>query len=174
MTDTFKLDTSGIVRVNTPFVGRDPDSLTRDRPVMVGGPVQWGHLSPFTQGYIEALARSNFEAVAAMPSDNDETGICKWCGRNNNGEPDPCSDDCPRQRIAFADLAPETLARIIADCEAFAPGPHPDLAPAKYGREFYTARHNGFSGWSVDCADYACRFPPLTVTLGDDGKARFA
>lgn len=30
------------------------------------------------------------------PAENDETGHCKHCGRDNRGyEGEPCSDDCP-------------------------------------------------------------------------------
>ena len=79
---------------------------------------EWGDLDPFVQDYIVALATENYTRVAALPSDNDGTGHCRYCGRDNRGEErGPCSDDCPRQSIAFSDLAPETLLRIIADCE---------------------------------------------------------
>ena len=128
----------------------------------------WEDLSPFAQGYIEALAADNFARIAAMPSDNDETGHCKHCGRDNRGEglegiePGPCSDDCPRQEIRFSDLAPETLARIITDCERFAKM-HPTAAATVGGKGAWTERQSG--GFP--------RFPPLTVRLGDDGKVRF-
>lgn len=144
MTDTFKLDTSGTVRVTTAFVGRDPDSLTRDRPVMVGGPVQWGNLSPFAQGYIEAL-------VASIP--NEARTYEGFAARGH-------------RPIAFRDLAPETLARIIADCER-AEARIGD--GAEWGRYFWTARQGGLYG-----SDPTAKAPPLTVRLGDDGKVYFS
>ena len=64
-------------------------------------------------------------------------------------------------------LAPETLARIIADCESNTRGMveiFSDAAHRHAGGHFWTMRQKGRAG----------RFPPLTVTLGDDGKVRFA
>lgn len=69
--------------------------------------------------------------------------------------------------LGFSDLAPEALARIIADCEACPPiyrAEWPDMAAA--GRRFWLDRQADIlSILSV---------PPLTVQLGDDGKVRFA
>lgn len=131
----FELDTSG-------EVATDYNPLTKYR---------WADLSPFTQGYIEAL----FDAEAKRL--NEERLAARM----------------PLRRVRFSDLAPETLARIIADCEAFAPGRHPWLTPTEYGGAFYAARQVGFSEWSVDPADYGHRFPPLAIQLGDDGKVSF-
>lgn len=152
MTTTFQLDTTGYVDVAALGIFKLPGHIHAQTTV------QWSDLSPFTQGYIGAL-------LLAL----DEQRMAHYQDRRRRSLPEAVP-----VRPAFSWLAPETLARIIADCEAFAPGPHPDLSPSAYGREFWYGRANGFSVWSVDRADYASRFPPLTVTLGDDVKVRFA
>ena len=145
-------DTSGYVETPPAHFIKTADAIWR-----------WGDLSPFAQGYVEAMARANFEAVALLPSDNDENGLCKHCGRDNTGEEDgPCSDDCPRQEIRFADLAPETLARIIADCDA------------RFSGWFERCRADGVWFWKTRQRGEQPDFPPLTIRLGDDGRARFA
>lgn len=113
----------------------------------------WEKLSPFAQGYIEA-------AFASIPAVAHGGGF-RARGYNEAG---------------FRDLAPETLARIIADCERrlrhfpshgetnpyFGVSPHKQLTDK--GARFWADRQAGL------CAN----FPPLTVQLGDDGKVRFA
>lgn len=107
----------------------------------------WSDLSPFAQGYVEALLESF--------------------------RPDPYKGWAPTfpKRFGFSDLAPETLARIIADCEAF-------LA---FGRKLNQKEASPVPtfNWGATFWDYRQRdrwreFPPLTVQLGDDGKVRFA
>lgn len=99
----------------------------------------WYSLSPFTQGYVEAVfASENDPAVGG-----------------------------------FSDLAPETLARIIADCEEFA------VFARKLNQKevtaFVSTFHWGATFWNYRQADrWPNAFPPLTVELGDDGKVRFA
>jgi len=97
----------------------------------------WSDLSPFTQVYIEAL----FAGLGAAFRDG---GI-----------------------HAFSDLAPATLARIIADCEAMLSVHRAlrfdDCDDSGAGRDFWENRQGGFL---VD-------FPPLTVQIGDDSKVRF-
>jgi len=152
---TFQLDTTGGVG---PMPGWHKPVPTSNRFIF------WFDLSPFAQDYIEALAADNFARVAAMPSDNDETGHCRHCGRDNRGEEDgPCSDDCPRQDIRFSDFAPETLERIIADCERFQLM-YPTAATTIGGKGLWTERQAGGLP----------RFPPQTLQLCDDGKVRFA
>ena len=99
--------------------------------------ISWTMLSPFVQGYVEAQAEE----------------LAKWfmaeCGLNS-------------LILRFVNWAPETLARIIEDCEALdtrTDGPR----SAQQGRDFWTTRQTGDATWS-------CRFPPLTVYLSDDGK----
>lgn len=62
-------------------------------------------------------------------------------------------------------LAPETLSRIIADCERLATGWPQRGKAASSGRKFWADRQGGVYVRN--------NFPPLTVTLGDDGKVRF-
>lgn len=130
---TFQLDTSGRVECAASF-----------QPI---GWAIWSDLSPFTQGYIEALFASEAEAAAKA-----------WWLRKSG------PFDIPRP--GFSDLAPEALARIIADCEV--------------GREIYagigprTQAEKGRQFWEDRQAEMMRRFPPLTVQLGDDGKVRFA
>jgi hypothetical protein len=102
--------------------------------------LRWSDLSHFAQGHVEAM----FEDIARV------------FGTSGNW--------------SFADLAPETLARIIADCASF------ENIVAGLGRKsgtfeghrFWNGRQGGLSG-SIGAA-----FPPLDVQLGDDGKVRFA
>lgn len=65
----------------------------------------------------------------------------------------------------FSDLAPETLARIMADCDVARTWAWSISAPDFLGREFWRLRQEG---------RYGDRFPPLTVTIGDDSKVRVA
>jgi len=112
--------------------------------------ISWRSLTPFAQGYVEEL----FSAGVAPQT--------LW----------PCR---------FQDLAPETLARIIADCEAFVAeragfeSNNMALTYQALGAKFWTARQS--CGWGhprIGVQEMARRFPPLTVTLGDDGKVVFA
>jgi len=108
----------------------------------------WSDLSPFTQGYIEALFASELPDGAQLRGNHIPLG--------------------------FSDLAPETLARIIADCEA--QGAHynqPNDAKrhAHLGRDFWLDGQR--AALCFKNHDGSPRFPPLTVQLGDDGKVRF-
>lgn len=125
-----QIDTSG-------EVSADYNPLTKWR---------FGDLSPFTQGYIEAMLRDRYL--------RDKIGGAIATLRT------PDTDVKPH---AFRDLAPETLARIIADCEA---------GEAICGSDGYQA--TGLEFWKVRQAGLLAEFPPLTVQLGDDGKVRFA
>mgnify|MGYP003578430623 CR=1 FL=1 len=109
-------------------------AIAKPPPYLFG----WSDLSPFTQGYIEAL----FATFSAE--------FQKEWGASN-------------LQVRFSDLAPETLAGIIADCEAAATARGSDGYEAT-GREF----------WMVRQAGLIADFPPLTIHLGDDGKVRFA
>lgn len=103
--------------------------------------VRWPALSPFTQGYIEALFAGCVRADATKPAGQ------------------------MARPYAFYDLAPETLARIIADCEAA------DMrAPGGFGE----GARGGAAFWRMRQNNQIARFPPLTVQLGDDGKVRFS
>lgn len=99
-------------------------------------------LSPFTQGYVEAL----FEEL-----NGHATG--------EGLEP-----------YSFSDLAPETMARIIADCEAFsAVHVAQGFSNNRAGRWFWNARAEGWHDALGKFED----FPPLTTQLSG-GKVRFA
>ncbi len=116
MSNTFKLDTTGeVTRVyGLPFCGAK------------AADVMWSDLTPFAQGYIEAMARTFHDRAL-------------WGG------------------MRFADLAPETLARIITDCET-AQRLCPDERDAEHGQFFWRA----------------CAVAGTRARLGDDGKVRFA
>jgi hypothetical protein len=96
------------------------------------GPIGWHDLNPFVQAYVEAAINS---------LSGDFVGV--WT-----------PDRGPR----FSDLAPETLAGMLKDCEDFRL-----LAPRWIS-------HGGAFFWCERQADRAPGFPPLRVTLGDDGR----
>lgn len=109
---------------------------------------RWEDLTPFTQGYVGAMFASS------QPLNKIGSKLGAFMGA-----------------AGFSDLAPETLARIIADCEAFQASPahdHGGDRKAK-GAALWKARN---AVPNLRSARY--RFPPLTVQLGDDGKVRFA
>lgn len=127
----------------------------------------WADLDAFTQGYIEALmADADALDLADRPS-----------ARSRFDRP-----------YGFSDLAPETLAQIIADCARFknhvvhiqplmGDGGFPDEAQA--GRDFwYTRNGHGCGFWDGDWPEpYATEltvasdlFGTRDVYLGDDGK----
>jgi hypothetical protein len=128
---TFQFDTSGEVG---PMPGPYRE-LGRDF-------VSWSDLSPFEQGYVEAM----FSApIMVSGPDGDE----------------------PLRHPAFSDLAPETLARIREDCAKLKPymGRFLYVNTKSDGALFWNnrkgpgaLRHFGYS------------FPPLTPYIGDDGK----
>jgi len=102
--------------------------------------VLWDDLTLFTQGYIEAL----------LCDGGDELSYEDISGEN-------------RRQAGFSDLAPETLARIVEDCE-------------KIGWLFPVSpnRSGGWQAWAVRQTGKWLAFLPLTVQVGDDGKVRFA
>jgi len=131
----FQLDTSGYVQCPAP--DQKPNEST--------GCWFWSDLTPFAQGYVEALFSS-----AEHPGYLDvEPGNC----------------DAGHMQVGFRHLAPETLARVIADCERQSEV-YTDRNPDRVdGGVFWSGRqHNVLVGRG---------FPPLIVTLGDDGKVRF-
>jgi hypothetical protein len=106
-------------------------SLAQGVPFEIAGGHTWSDLTPFAQGYVEALLRS--------------VGIER-----------------------FDALASEALARIIADCEAIQKDYGlPAGDPRHHARGCWFWKNRQVSMWEKE------GFPPLTVTLGDDGKVRF-
>lgn len=159
---TFQLDTSGRVECAASF-----------QPI---GWAIWSDLSPFTQGYTEALFAGGMWGLSCKPCAGNGEVVTDW--DRYLGAPEPGDQggegttDCPTcgghgsLSVGFSDLAPETLARIIADCERW--------------QRLYPKGRSGHEGgaycWELRQAQHVERpdFPPLTVQLGDDGKVRFA
>lgn len=156
---TFEMDTSGVV-----------GAVDESDPILsVQTGYTWLDLDAFTQGYVEAM-------FASLPVKR-----CGWCGvpvkaaaRKDGfgcGRHAQCTETVRDERArlyvkGFSDLAPETLARIIADCAAW----------RETDRGVYSD-DNGLSGralWAMRQSPMGVPgFPPLTVQLGDDGKVRF-
>lgn len=125
----FKLDTSGEVVV--------PSSHYVDEYMIV----RFSDLSPFVQGYVEAMFASSITDL------------------QNHGY----SWDYGRGR--FIDLAPETLARIIEDCERWIKQYPKVTLNARSGADFWLYRQRQW----IERPE----FPPLIIYLSDDGKVRF-
>lgn len=128
MTD-FHFDTSGVVPL-------PEDGIKRVRQAHRS----WPDLSPFVQGYVEAMLTS-VELIGQWLDTVDQF-----------------------HAPGFSDLAPETLTRIIEDCEQFNGMERYFGLRLVAGSSFYKARQQ-----------MAIRdFPPLTLLrLSDDGKVHF-
>jgi hypothetical protein len=103
---TARLDTTGYI--------------LRGDPTLVGRTVRfyWSELSPFAQGYTEAM-------LAELQAAVDAKRYGLW------------------QRSAFSDIAPETLARIIEDCAWLCTDAKSRAANAEAGREAWSVRQAG-------------------------------
>lgn len=132
----FQLDTSGAVAMGS-----------EHGPQYAGINLVWSDLTPFAQGFVEALF---------APHNHGRSGrsVMTVGGR----------------QAAFRDLAPETLARIIAVRDRVA------------NYEIFSILASGWDNPQLGALVWAEQqrgayfdkgFPPLTVTLGDDGKVRF-
>lgn len=102
----------------------------------------WDKLDPFTQGYVEALMKA---------LRNGDLGYLPRAALNND--------------LAFKNVAPETLARIMEDCArwegALRKGMRANIGlTAQGGRDFFALRQRGMFN----------DFPSLTPYLGGDGK----
>ena len=139
--------------------------------------ITWSDLSPFERGYVEAmLTGSDGKCLMIQPARNEWT----WAVDLDKARP-----------VAFSDLAPDALARIMDDCERFCANPAirallPKGAPENHscmGRAFWNERtdraqlqgHSYFAGMAVaedltTLKNAARDRPPLTPYLGDDGK----
>lgn len=116
--------------------------VNQDDPILsVQQGYTWLDLDAFTQGYIEALF--------AAHSIERTTG-----------------DGRVFSHGAFDMLAPETLARIISDCE--------DATARRNGWHYVPTTEGGREFWERRQRGGHFEYSPLTITLGDDGKARFA
>lgn len=126
---TFTLDTT------TPVAERTPDGD-------LIGYHHWSDLSPFAQGYVEALFAGGVIGLS------ERTPLLSA----------PAYLSGPRP-FAFSDLAPEALALILKDCE-------------DARRKLNANEVDGPWFWAWRQRNQSPVFPPLTVYLGDDGKVR--
>lgn len=135
--------------------------------------ILWKHLDAFTQGYIEAL----FFTETAPGVSTEE-----WQATEDHDE-GSIPDD-----VAFADLAPASLATIIEDCRAFQEA-NAEALEAAYSSEAvaYDEAHAGHDYWLTrnghgagfwdrglgaigDTLSAAARYSEVYVCLGDDGR----
>ena len=162
-TEPFTLDTSGSV-ADLPGPGETPRSVAiRD------GRTVWSDLPPLQQGCIEAL----FDGLAVAPQSRADGGY-DWALTDMNEAQWWCDDkpaDAPPFRApAFTDLAPETLHRIITDCETIA-----RLQVNRDGVAYSDSHNAGRMIWRDRQDGKLSRFgvAPVEVEMGGDGKARF-
>lgn len=177
-----QVDTSGYVDVWVPPHG--------DRGGCVGPKrLAWHDLTPFAQGYVESLFAAGVWGLSCKHCAGNGEIVTDWDRYLGAPEPgdqgdegDEGTEDCPdcdgqgSRSLGFSDLAPETLARIITDCERYASkfSPSPNISA---GADFWRNRQRTAFHF-VD--GETCRslksmgFPPTTVQLGDDGKVGFA
>lgn len=139
--ERFTLDTSGAVSL--PSIRAMPYRAHDD--VASGVLVRWPDLSPFEQGYVEAM----FASANTFECKGECLAPCA-----------ECLDDPTNRRVGFTDLAPETLAAIRKDCA----DRHPLFQDnAAGGRRFWITRQlHGLAD-----------FPPLALAISEDGKVRF-
>lgn len=130
----FQFDTSGMVYPMEPRVAV---------PGGMANAVKWPDLSPFVQGYVAGVIEAiNFDIVQIALSVGAQE------------EPQP---------YGFFDLASETLAQIMEDCDSvrrISIYYEIEDGAQDRGREFWEARRAG---------NYES-FPPLTPYLGEDGR----
>lgn len=164
----FQLDTAGTVVATL--------SAATPNPTDYPNGLAWRDLDAFTQGYIEALFFT--EQGDGYPGEDDGTAQGLWL----EVEPGLWSNE-----LGFSDLAPETLARIIADCAAFQESrawadtleTYHDADEAQAGHDFwYTRSGHGCGFWDGDwptaaglmLTDLCDKFGGVDAYLGDDGK----
>jgi hypothetical protein len=180
----FEFDTSGAVYCAGGFKAHTPPKSL----------IFWPELSPFVQGYVEALLSAlNTDrkpiATAVMVDVLEAVRVAEgWTWREGDSrvgrvsaryeiKADPGNNRyvaTPRP-LGFSDLAPETLARIMEDCERIQTRPisatHNWGTNTLAGKMFWRDRATGFAGLGLEPRiRYSEVFPPLTVYLGDDGK----
>lgn len=126
----FQLDTSGVVRAHEHWAEGDEV-------------VRWTDLTPFAQGYVEAMFAGLFDTAASLGEWVAHIALSEGVQRE------------PR----FSDLAPATLARIVEDCERWSASSSRQDPDARSGRDF----------WAIRQRPNPYGFPPLTLHLADDG-----
>lgn len=127
----FKLDTSGMVYPMEPRVRL---------PAGDANAIKWSDLSPFAQGYVEAAFASLSPRGYRYETGSSAPEYRPW---------------------AFSDLAPETLAAMLKDCERRAE-PLEQLGTHAYG---------GGNFWRDRQVGHLIErgFPPVALYLGGDG-----
>ena len=129
-------------------------TLTLDTSGRVDGRA-FDDLTPFARGYVEAL-------FASTPY-----RVCSYCGLDHEIYGGCFSGLKPSEmglkpERRFSDLAPETLATILQDCDAKRDPTAPTAElERRDGALFWNMRQGG---------TYAATFPRLTPYLGDDGR----
>lgn len=154
----FTLDTSGVVLGETRPNGKGG--------VQPDGAWTWRALDAFTQGYIAALFESEGDDLrtANRALALAETGLMP----DDDESPESAAAFEALYPVGFSDLAPDTLARIVADCAAVTG----DGAQYSHSRDY---AHEGAAFWSDRIHGALDQpLPPLTVQLGDAGKVIFA
>lgn len=149
-------------------------------------------LDEFTQGYIEAM----FFTDEAPGVSTEE-----WLATEAAGEEH--QEGCFPSDVGYSDLAPDSLAEIIADCKAFQEK-HAEFldrayeltadglayTPTRAGHDFWFTRNgHGVGYWSRDfkdddsglddcigdaLSDCAKEFRQVDSYLGDDGKVHLS
>lgn len=143
--------------------------------------LQWYDLDAFTQGYVQALFFTNCSAWSKAQIAADPDG---WAEAEREGQ----SDGTLAQDAGFADLAPDTLAAIIADCATFQADAAALLDTATTGPLDYDMEQAGRDFWFTRCghgcgfwdrrlgevgdtlSDLARAAGEVDAYIGDDGK----
>lgn len=145
----FSFDTSGVVEPS----GREVVAY------------RWSDLSPFVQGYVEALFASiRYERASAGINKGDH--VLKWDERVNYSN---------SRYLAFRDLDPSALALILRDCERWLHAwqhIYPEVMAQKGGDIKTLQRRQGaaFWKWRQHNSELDRVWPPLQPYLSDEGK----
>lgn len=140
-------------------------------------PEQAQTLDTFTRAYIECALWSSTEYAFDICPCCEQRGrlshypepeylqeaVCADCGAKEIANPDPMD-----KNYSAADIAPETMARIIADCAKFQAENSHSIAWAldRAGHDFWLTRNGHGAGfWDGDWAE------PFATTLTDASKA---
>lgn len=135
---------------------------------------QFAALDSFTQAYIEAMFFTDSEPNTVRPDDDSDYDDCNvWNPEKHSSLPGD---------VSFADLAPETLARIVADCTKFRDDAKIMACiadkDAQSGHDFWLTRNGHGAGfwdgdWPEPDASYldarSDTFGNVDTYLGDDG-----
>lgn len=171
----FQLDTSGRISIAGRRAEPRPSEFTA-----------WEHLDAFTQGYIEALFFTEEEDLRSQKRAHELAADGLTPDDDESDESAAAFESL--YPVGFSDLAPETLARIISDCDAFKAATvhiqplmgedgYPDEAHA--GHDFWLTRNGHGAGfWDGDWPephaselDAAAKAAgSVDAYLGDDGK----